>query len=129
MITWRHITKEDYNCILVDWWKDNSFPPPPLRVLPGGYIISKDGVDIYAGFVYYTGTPIAWLEFVVGNKKATLEQKKGGLEKLVDIVSTIAKDKGVTSLFVSTVQSFANSLVKTGFNITDKDCVQLIKNL
>lgn len=129
MITWRKTTVEDYNCILTEWWKDNNWTPPPLNVLPVGYIVSKDGVDIYAGFVYYTGTPIAWMEFVVGNKKATVEQKKGGLEKLIDIISTIAKDKGVMSLFTSTTQIFANGLVKNGFEITDKNCVQLLKNL
>ena len=129
MITWGKVTIDDYNKTLVRWWEEYNWTPPPLECLPNGYIIFNNETPIYAGFIFYTGTPLAWLEFVIGNKKASVEQKKGGLLKLVDVISTIAKDKGVTSLFVSTNVVFANGLAKTGFNITDKGCIQLIKNL
>lgn len=130
MITWRKITREDYNCILLDWWKAWDFPAPALEYLPVGYIINNNGVDVYAGFLYYTGTQIAWMEFVVSNRNASPELKKGCLEKLIDVISTIAKNEGVKVLFTSTVDmAFCNSLKKNDFVIGDVGNIQLTKTL
>jgi hypothetical protein len=127
---WRKITTEDYN-MLCSWWKDWGWTSPPtMDMLPQGYMITKDGIGIYAGFLYYTGTTIAWLEFVVCNKDASIEQRKGCLEKLINVVSTIAKDKGIVSIFTSTNnKAYCNSLIKNNFIIGDSNTFQLIKNL
>jgi len=130
MITWRKITKRDYQDILVLWWEDHKWEAPILESLPEGYIVSKDGVDTYATFIYFTGTVIAWMEFTVCNPNATLELKKDCLEYLIQVVGTIAKDRGAKVIFTSTGQSFANALSgRGGFSVNDKNCVQLTKIL
>lgn len=130
-LEWRHITVDDYNCILLDWWKAWGWPEPPtLDMLPEGYLISNDGVPIYAGFIFYTGTTIGWLEFVVSNRTASPAQRREGLGYLIEVISNIAKYKGVKVLFTSTNYSaFKNSLMKQGFEIGDTDVFQLTKKL
>ena len=53
----RYLIDSDYE-ILVDWWKDWRWDAPPRDMLPqdgvGGLMVSKDGVDICAGFIYFT---------------------------------------------------------------------------
>lgn len=130
-LTWRKATVKDYDNVLSQWWKDWDWPiVPTLGMLSDGYIVSKDGIDIYAGFIFYTGTTIGWIEFIVSNKKTTPEQKRGGFEKLIDVISVIAKDKGVSILFTSTNDKpFINSLKKTGFDKGDEGVTQLTKQL
>jgi hypothetical protein len=130
-ITWRKVTIDDYNNILLKWWSDWGWEQAPtLDMLPEGYIINKDGIDVYAGFIYYTGTTLAWVEYIISNKEATPQQRRGGLEKLIDVISIIAKHKGVNALFTSTTnQSFGNSLQKNGFVIGDTGNLQLIKKI
>lgn len=126
---WRYITIDDYEGLLTDWWDAWKFPRPTLDMLPkDGIIISKDGVDLYAGFIYYTGTSVAWVEYIVANKEAPRELRSGGLDRLIDIISTIVKTKGVNKLITSTVsESFVNSLVKCGFGVGDTNLTQLLK--
>lgn len=131
MITWRKITTEDYKCILIDWWKawDWDFIPA-IEDCPEGYIISKDGVDTYAGFLYYSGTSIAWMGFNVSNRKASLEEKRGCFEKLIDVISIIAKSRGVKMIFANSQNmDYCNSLKKNGFIIGDVGVTHLIKKL
>ena len=129
-MNWRKVKYEDYQNILTPWWTSHNWEAPPLEFLPEGYIVSNNGIDVYASFIYYTGTSIAWLEFTVCNPDAKIEDKKGCLEYLISIISTIAKDKGVKVLFTSTDKVFANALKKRGgFEIKDKECIQLIKTL
>ena len=128
---WRAITREDYYEILIKWWEDWAFPVPPIENLPkDGIIISKNGVDLYAGFIYYTGTSLAWAEYFVSNKEAPVELKRGSFERLIDIMGILAKDKGVKALFTSTVLGvFKNTLVKAGFEIGDVGNYQLVKRI
>lgn len=131
MITWRKITTEDYKCILIDWWKawDWDFIPT-MEDCPEGYIVSKDGVDTYAGFLYYSGTSIAWMGFTVSNRKASLEERKGCFEKLVDVISIIAKSRGVKMIFANSQNmDYCNSLKKNGFIVGDVGVTHLIKKL
>lgn len=130
-IEWRKITIKDYET-LFDWWIDWGWEKPPtLEMLSNyGYIVSKDGVDMYAGFLYFTGSSMAWLEFVVCNKNATPEQRRGCLDKLIEVVTIIAKDKCAKSIFTSTNNpAFVNSLMKLDFTKGDIGVTQLIKNI
>lgn len=69
MIQTRYLQENDYNT-LVKWWKENRFPVPPRDFLPNngldGIIVSIDGRDICAGFIYDTSAKsLAWIEYIV----------------------------------------------------------------
>ncbi len=127
---WRSVTPDDYINILVKWWEEWEWECPPIHALPKGIIVSKDGVDLYAGFLYDTGTTIGWLEWIISNKNAPIELKKGAKERLIDIISILAKEKGMKTLFSSTtLPTLKNSLVRNGFDLTDEGNYHLIKRL
>lgn len=129
---WRLLTDEEIANILVPWWEKHKFPPVHLDYLSRtGIMVSKNGIDLYAGFVYYTQTAWGLLEFVVSNpSRESVQYKRGALERLVDIASVLSKEKGVKALFISTNnKGFRNQLLKSGFLDGDSDTYQLVKNL
>lgn len=128
---WRFIKLEDYDDIAWWWKKHNKSEFFPKTSLPRyGVIISNGGMDTYAGFLYLTGTNLAWVSTIVSNPLAGHEDKKGGIEKLFDVMETVAKINGVEFLFGSTnVKPLVNSYKKNGFTETDKDCSHLYKKI
>ena len=69
----RPLNSEDYDTILVDWWKDWGWTPPPKDFLPdngkGGMMILDGEIPVCAGFIYMTNSNVYLLEFMVSNKK------------------------------------------------------------
>ena len=131
MIEWRIITEKDYYDILVKWWTDWGWDYYPLLSdCPRGYIVSKDGVDTYASFLYYSGTSIAWLGFTISNKNATVEQKRGCFSKLMEVITIIAKNNGVKTIFANAQgKDYRNTLIKNDFIIGDTGVTHLIKKI
>ena len=130
---WRALDRNDYE-MLVGWWSAWGWPTPPsLGMLPADAFLvynTETLTNVYAGFLYRTGTSIAWLEYVVSNKGASVDERRGGLEYLVGVVGTIAKHYGAEMLFSSTISpAFCQSLINTGFVLGDKNVNHLIKNL
>tara|TARA_Y100001973_G_C5195594_1_gene334025 strand:- start:1428 stop:1826 length:399 start_codon:yes stop_codon:yes gene_type:complete len=85
---------KDYNT-LCEWWEDWGMKQHPTEALSQtGIIISEDNIDICSGFIYSTDSYIAWVEFITSNKKATKEQRKKALIKLVQSILEKAKSMG-----------------------------------
>ena len=64
----------DYETILMEWWKDWGWTPPPKDFLPqegtgGMMVLDPDGTPICAGFIYITNSKVCLIEFIVSNKK------------------------------------------------------------
>lgn len=129
---WEYLLKKDYD-MLCEWWEQWNWPTPPsLDMLPQNafVIINQNNDPVYAGFLYESGTSIGWLEFIVRNKSLSPQECRGGLDYLVETVSTVAKTRGISALFTSTVNpALVQSLKKTGFEIGDRGSTQLIKQL
>lgn len=124
------ITDNDYN-LLCEWWNAWKFPPPPKDCLPrNGLIVYNEDIPVYAGFLYFTDSNIAWMEWVVSNKNCPVVKKKGGLQYLVSLMSEMARSAGMKYLYTSTVRpEFVNSLNKCGFITGDTGVSQLIRRL
>ena len=89
----------DYENILCDWWKDWKWDAPAKDFLPeegrGGMMVSKDGVNICAGFMYFTNSKVAWCEWVVSNKQYRAKpNRKEAIELLIDSLTKMAKGMG-----------------------------------
>ena len=69
----RVLEKDDYDTKLIHWWKDWGFEAPKKNLLPanglGGIMIEYDKTPVAAGFVYETNSDIAWVEWIISNKK------------------------------------------------------------
>lgn len=99
----RLLTEDDYP-VLCEWWKFWRFPAPPREFLPnngtGGIMISKDGIDICAGFLYGTNSRLAWLEYIVSNPKYR-DNRAGAIQYLISELTRLAKETGYGAVFTS----------------------------
>ena len=94
----RAVTKKDYDNILVGWWNEWGWTPPKREFLPnngtGGIIVSKNNIDICAGFIYFTNSKVAWIEFVISNKDYREDDRMDAIEFLLASLSEIAVSEG-----------------------------------
>jgi len=101
----RYLTVEDYSK-LVEWWEKWKWTPLAQSSLPdngeGGVMISNEGVDICAGFLYLTNSDFGWIEFIVSNPdEKNKEIRKEALTLLIDTLSKLAKDRGCRLILTS----------------------------
>ena len=59
-----------------------------------GIMLSKEGITICAGFVYYTNSKMCWIEFVVSNPDYRESDRKEALVSLINELGEIAKSQG-----------------------------------
>ncbi len=101
----RLTTNEDYK-ELCDWWSWHRFPAPSLELLDNlrfGIMVSYQGENICAGFVYFTNArAYGMLEFVVSTYKVRdKEIRTKAIRLLLFSLQELAKKQGVKMLFSS----------------------------
>jgi hypothetical protein len=115
----RWLEESDYP-ELCKWWKAFRFPAPAQHLLPDngrcGIMISKDGVNICAGFLYFTNSSFALCEYVVSNFEYKNEDRHDALAVLYSSIEKQAKKEGYSVLF-STVNhpSLINKMESFGW--------------
>jgi len=124
----------DYENILCDWWKDWKWDAPSKDFLPeegrGGMMVSKDGVNICAGFMYFTNSNVAWCEWVVSNKQYRDKDRKEAMYFLINIIAEICKGKGAKYIFTSlNNKALIQKYEDCKYVETDKNCTQMVKFL
>lgn len=103
---YRLTSTKDYQ-ELVKWWKWFRFTPPSIEMLPNnmkdGIIISSNGVNVCAGFIYRTPSSFCWFEFVVSNPSVKDRKiRKEALSLLIETISLLVKKNGFQcNLFIS----------------------------
>lgn len=90
---------------LENWWKWFRFPAPPKEFLPqggtGGIMVMKDGIEICAGFIYFTNSKLAWLEYIVSNPEYRDSDRESAIQFLIYTLTDMAKKKGYGGVFTS----------------------------
>lgn len=127
----RYIEQSDYE-MLVDWWKFWRFPAPPIEMLPdSGVIVNKDGVDICAGFIYFTNSKTCWIEFIVSNPNVKQkEDRREAIANVIEVLCSIGKNNGYTIAYTSLKnESLQNKYLECGFIEGSKNCNEYIKRL
>lgn len=61
-------------------------------------MLSKDGINICAGFIYYTNSKMCWIEFVVSNPNYRESDRKEALVSLIHELGELLKVKDTKSL-------------------------------
>ena len=68
----RLLNENDYDEILVKWWKDWGWEAPPKDFLPengtSGLIVFDGDEPICAGFIYLTNSEVAWVDWIISSK-------------------------------------------------------------
>jgi hypothetical protein len=130
----RFLNDDDYKT-LSSWWEDWRWTPPPIDMLPqngkGGVMVFKDGVEICAGFVYFTNSKTAWIEFIVSNFHYREDDRHEALEFLINVLTEIIKETGDFKYIYTSLKS--KSLVdrysNCGFQKGDGNCQEMVKIL
>lgn len=129
----RLLTESDYDKLL-SFWKDNRFPAPPKDALPengtGGIMIQKDGIDICAGFIYFTNSKIVWLEYVIADFNYREKDRKEAIQTLISELCGIAQRKGFKYVFTSLknenlIKRFEEVGFSKGYNNTTEMVLKL----
>jgi len=131
---YRLTTREDYP-ELVEWWKFWRFRPPTIEMLPNlmndGIIISENGVNIFAGFIYRTPSAFCFMEFIVSNPSIKDRKlRKEALSFLIEVISQLASKMGFKLVYSSIKnESLINHYLDNGFVKGSLNCTEMIKIL
>jgi hypothetical protein len=95
----RELNENDYDNILVDWWKQWGWEPPQKDFLPdngkGGIIVYDQDTPVCAGFMYITNSKVAWVDWIISNKEYTKKpHRKDAIKLLVSTLTGICKNTG-----------------------------------
>jgi len=98
----RYLISEDYDT-LCKWWNDNRFTPPLIEMLPengcGGIMISSEGRDVCAGFLYLTNSKCAWVEWIVCDFNYRESDRSECILFLINALSELAKQSNYEYLY------------------------------
>lgn len=131
----RYLKEEDYDNILKGWWKQWRWTAPSRDMLPqngtGGILVSNNGEDICAGFVYFTNSKTAWIEYIVSNPNyKNREDRKNALNMLINVLSIYVEQEGYKYIYTSLKNKhLIDRYEECGFLSGDKNCQEMIKIL
>ena len=117
---------------LVEWWKQHEFGIVPKNCLPPtGIIISQDNKPICAGGLYFTGTKIAFIEWIVVNKKTGLKITHNALKLCIEELIKMAKKNNIDLLYTVTAdKSLQKRFIKYhGLSVAEKKATTFMKNI
>jgi hypothetical protein len=97
--TIRELNETDYESILVKWWKDWRWTPPPKDFLPdnakGGFIVYDKDIPVCAGYIYVTNSKVGWCDWIISNiEYKDRKKRKKALSFLVNMLSHTLKLSG-----------------------------------
>lgn len=128
----RFLNESDYDSKLVGWWEEWGWIPPSKEMLPEnskcGVMISSNDEDVCAGFLYFTNSKMAWIEYIVSNKNYKKNDRAECIEMLINVLSKLAKEKGFNYIYASIKNThLIKKYEKCGFIKGDGNCQELIK--
>ena len=132
----RAVKYSDYDK-LKGWWDFWKFPAPAVAALPKyddelttGLMVSSNGIDICAGFLYETNSALCWVEFIVSNPDSGKEERSKALSLLIDEFTEEAKRLGFGAIFASIKHpSLLKKYIKAGYTLGTTNTNELIKIL
>jgi hypothetical protein len=131
----RPLELDDYDTILVDWWKDWGWTPPPKDFLPdngkGGMMILDGDIPVCAGYIYLTNSNVALIEFIVSNKDYRKKpQRKNAMGLLIETLTNLSKRNGAKYCYTLLKnQSLMRTFKLLGYVPGDSDTYEMIKKL
>ena len=130
----RYLNETDYDNTLCKWWSDWRWTPPSRDMLPengsGGIMVSKDGIDICAGFIFFTNSKAAWVEFIVSNFEYKEKDRSDAITMVINTLTLIAQDKGYKFIYTSLKnKSLIDKYKMCGYTMADSNCQEMIKVL
>ena len=113
----RYYTQNDY-LMLTKWWESWDWMALPEVTLPAtGIIITNQGVDICAAFLYKTDSAVCWAENFIIDKQAPRDLRRGAVECLIKQITIEAKEQGF-AVMMSSIQheGLIKKLIASGYS-------------
>ena len=128
----RMLDHGDYDYILVKWWVDWRWVAPPRDMLPengaGGLMVTKDGKDICAGFIYFTNSKTAWSEWIVSDFFYREDDREEAILFLINSLTQLARSKGMKFVFtVVKNDNLKKKYEQCGFLVGDENSTEMTK--
>ena len=100
----RLLNENDYDEILVKWWKDWKWEAPLKDFLPnngtGGIIVFDGEEPVCAGFVYLTNSKAAWVDWIISSKTYKKRpNRKEAIRLLVASLTKMSEELGAKYLY------------------------------
>ena len=117
----KKVRKSDFIETFWNWSESHSFSRMDAELLPKSALVCYSGeVPVYCLWWWSTDSKTAIVTYVMSNKEASIEQKRGGLDALLEEMIFFAKDEGVKMIFFPTSSDVVgNKLLELGFSEGD----------
>lgn len=131
----RLLNENDYDEILVKWWKDWGWEAPPKDFLPengtSGLIVFDGDEPICAGFIYLTNSEVAWVDWIISSKTYnTKPNRKEAISLLISKLTEVCKaSKSKYSYALIKHKGLIETYKELGYNQADSYSTEMIKKL
>lgn len=131
----RKLNDNDYDDLLVGWWKDWGWEPFPKDFLPdtgkGGLMVMDGDIPVCAGFFYLTNSKVAWIDAIVSNKQYRKKPERSkAIELLVASLTVVCTDLGYKFGYALLKnKSLINTYENLGYIKGDSYVGEMIKKL
>ena len=130
--TTKLIQHEDYDDILVGWWKDWGWQAPTRDFLPqdgmGGIMVWDGDTPVCAGFLYNTNSKVAWVDWIISNKNYRKKpHRNNAINYLLDSLIGVAQSMDKKYIFANNNNPLlVNHFVGKGFSVGAKNQTELL---
>lgn len=127
-ITYRQFDFEtDYSDVCA-WWDKHGWPIIQRECLPvTGFMAEAGETKLCATWIYYTGTQISWMEWLVVNPNASTRLRANAVGGIIDKVKQVAIAAGGPIIFSSMKSNGLIRLMKKkGFMVGDSGMTNLV---
>jgi hypothetical protein len=95
----RPLNENDYDTILVQWWRNWGWEPVEKDFLPddgkGGLMVLDGDEPICAGFIYTTNSKVAWVDWIISSDTYRKKPERGeAIKLLVETLTNICRNTG-----------------------------------
>ena len=131
MFSCRIENKHDFYDTLCKWWMDWKFPVMSINALPNNiFVVSNEGVDLYAIPVYLSDSDVCGVGFITGNKNSTKALRSGSLDYLIKFTEQYLKQSGRKFIMtVSKTPVLKKRFEDNGYLLSGEGVNEYIKNI
>lgn len=128
----RRLTENDWP-VLQSWWDAwDEWVAPPRDFLPdngtGGFMVESGETPVVAGFIYFTNSKGALLEYIVSNPEYREKDRNDAVELLITAAENVLKDQGYKYVFsIGRNKNLINKHKKLGWSVDERSSQELIK--
>lgn len=126
----RRFESEDH-ALICSWWRAHHWPEISLTMLPrDGFFVEANGKPTVCGFIYFTGSDISLMEWIVSDPESNPFHRSEALDLLIEELTKFAKAGGArVAITFLTHKRLIEKVKSHDFKVTDTNVTHLLKEL